>query len=291
MQTSFNKMFSKLLDEDEEEIKVVAMVNANCKGYCRVLLDQTSIEFFLENLSQVDTVNRCYLWRILFDHVRLLKISPMDYITAVQSHLLNEPEGQIVTFILEKVCWIVEHGLVENSADAKFNEYAVNLTLDVLGTTLVDKMRGLPAEKQSDRTLLMDAYIKLLPVADNYNKLIDMVIASNLAVDNQEVGPLNKLQRYACLRKCAAAVSSNEEALEIKALIEAEKKKNYSNNRNDARPRAQSLLLLKSTTNSTQVVTKKQNKNNLNPYRKPTQPKWLPRNKTRTTPIVTSKPR
>ena len=30
------------------------------------------------------------------------------------------------------------------------------------------------------------------------------------------------------MRKCTAVVSSNEEALEVKALVEAEKQKNYS---------------------------------------------------------------
>ena len=53
--------------------------------------------------------------------------------------------------------------MVENSPDAKFNEYAINLTLDVLTSTLTDKIRNLPAEKQSEKTLLMDYYIKLLP--------------------------------------------------------------------------------------------------------------------------------
>jgi len=33
---------------------IIAMVNANCKGYCRALLDQTSIDFFMEFLSEVD---------------------------------------------------------------------------------------------------------------------------------------------------------------------------------------------------------------------------------------------
>lgn len=73
--------------------KVVAMVDANCKGYCRVILDQDSLEFFLENLNIVDTLNRCYLWQILFDHVHMLKISPMDYLTAVNTHLMDESVG------------------------------------------------------------------------------------------------------------------------------------------------------------------------------------------------------
>jgi len=123
------------------------MVNANNKGYCLALLDQPSVDFFCENLSSVDTVNRCYLWRILFDHVGLLSLSPMEFITTVQSHLLDESEGQIVPYILEKVCWIVEHDLLENGADVKFREYAVTLTLDVIASTLIDKIRNLPASK------------------------------------------------------------------------------------------------------------------------------------------------
>ena len=50
-------------------------------------------DFFVEFLSDIDTVNRCYLWRILFDHVTLLKLSPAEFIGAVITHILNEPEG------------------------------------------------------------------------------------------------------------------------------------------------------------------------------------------------------
>lgn len=56
------------------------MANANNKGYCRVLLDQHSLDFFVEYLGEIDAVNRCYLWRILFDHVTLLKLAPIEFI-------------------------------------------------------------------------------------------------------------------------------------------------------------------------------------------------------------------
>ena len=36
---------------NDSDGNVAALVNANCKGYCRALLDQPSIDFFLENLS------------------------------------------------------------------------------------------------------------------------------------------------------------------------------------------------------------------------------------------------
>lgn len=59
---------------------IIAMANANLKGYCRVLLDQPSLDFFVEYLSEIDAVNRCYLWRILFDHVTLLQLAPVNFI-------------------------------------------------------------------------------------------------------------------------------------------------------------------------------------------------------------------
>ena len=59
---------------------IIAMPNAGNKGYCRALLDQNSLNFFTEYLRDVDTANRCYLWRILFDHVTLLKLAPVEFI-------------------------------------------------------------------------------------------------------------------------------------------------------------------------------------------------------------------
>ena len=102
------------------------------------------------------------------------------------------------------------------------------MTLGVIASTLIDKIHNLPEAKHADKTLLVDHYIKLLPAADSYEKLVDMVIAKNLAVEGKHVSPLNKLQRYACLRKCAAVVNSDEEAKEIQRLIEDEKTRDYS---------------------------------------------------------------
>lgn len=43
-------------------------VNANNKGYCRVIFDNVSLPFLLDNLSKVTNIpNRCYLWRALAD--------------------------------------------------------------------------------------------------------------------------------------------------------------------------------------------------------------------------------
>ena len=56
------------------------LIDANSKGYCRVLLDQGTIEYMGEYLKHVDVINRCYLWRILFDQVMLKRMTPLQYI-------------------------------------------------------------------------------------------------------------------------------------------------------------------------------------------------------------------
>ena len=185
VQSKFAEMFGGAQeDEDGEPIRVISLVNANCKGYCRVKLDRHSAEYFQEHLSSIDTVNRCYLWRILFDHVRLLKISPQDFLTAVNAHLLQESETQIIEFIIEKVNWIVDNGLVENSPDPNFNEYAANLTKDTIAGTYIDKLRNL--DNQAEKTLLITNYLKLLRADEeaHFGKLIEMARSATLSHEN-----------------------------------------------------------------------------------------------------------
>lgn len=42
----------------------------------------------------------------------------MEFVVAVSSHLMNETEGLIVPFILDRVAWIIENNILENQADA-----------------------------------------------------------------------------------------------------------------------------------------------------------------------------
>jgi len=133
-------------------------------------------------------VNRCYLWRILFDHVTLLKLAPIDFITTVNSHLGGESEGQVVPYVLNKVCWIVEHGLVENGSDARFIEYATNMALDVTADTLITKLINLPAAKQSEKTCLMDYLLRLLPAATKFDILKQAAQQGALSWEGRVVG-------------------------------------------------------------------------------------------------------
>jgi hypothetical protein len=53
------------------------LLNANNKGYARVVLDQESLNFMLQNLTKIKSdLNRSYIWRILSDTIKLKEVTP-----------------------------------------------------------------------------------------------------------------------------------------------------------------------------------------------------------------------
>ena len=62
------------------------MVNANNRGYCKVLLREEELKFFgavLKENDSLDNVNRAYLWRILWSHVQSGDLKIKDFTTLI----------------------------------------------------------------------------------------------------------------------------------------------------------------------------------------------------------------
>jgi hypothetical protein len=68
-----------------KQIPVAILPNSSNKGYCRVVLDEASIKHFVAHFMEqhVTTYNRTYLWRILFDHIKMLKMQPKQFLDIV----------------------------------------------------------------------------------------------------------------------------------------------------------------------------------------------------------------
>ena len=64
------------LDASRGSKKMACLLNANNKGYCRVKLDPDHMLYFREVLQKIDTMNRCYLMRVLYDQVRMRNLAP-----------------------------------------------------------------------------------------------------------------------------------------------------------------------------------------------------------------------
>jgi len=80
------------------------LINANNKGYCRVILDVESRAFFLEHLSEItDDINRCNVWRIICDNMKLGQISGEEVINCVCKHIIPETEEYTLPVVLSAV--------------------------------------------------------------------------------------------------------------------------------------------------------------------------------------------
>ena len=76
-------------------------------------MSQDELDFFGSKLRELDTVNRCYTWRILFDHVAMGKLAPSKFLDIVLQKLPHETHEQIVLFVLEKVSYLANLGFVD----------------------------------------------------------------------------------------------------------------------------------------------------------------------------------
>lgn len=87
---------------------VAALVNSGNQGYARVLLDDSSIQYFLDNISSLKSqADRTQTWGILDDHVRMCRVSPAAFIKAVVDHIGAETEQRTLFFIIGKVEYIL----------------------------------------------------------------------------------------------------------------------------------------------------------------------------------------
>jgi len=72
------------------------ILNAEDNGYCKVILDPTSIAYLKENLNELEEdLTRLIVWRSLWDMVRDGKISGVEFLTSVVKHLPTETSTTI----------------------------------------------------------------------------------------------------------------------------------------------------------------------------------------------------
>ena len=80
------------------------MVNANNRGYCKVILSQEEINFFgtqLTEIESLDSLNRAYLWRILWSHVRSGATTIKYYMDTISAGLPKELNEDVIVSCLK----------------------------------------------------------------------------------------------------------------------------------------------------------------------------------------------
>jgi aminopeptidase N len=111
-----------IMENCENMRPVAALVNSGAQGYCRVVFDERSIEYFLANVSSIKSqADRTYIWQTLYDHVRLIKVSPAKYVKCVIDHVSSETEQRTLAMIIGQTSSAVNTLLEAEERDALTN--------------------------------------------------------------------------------------------------------------------------------------------------------------------------
>lgn len=140
---------------------VAALVNASNQGYARVILDNSSIEYFLANISSIKMqADRTQTWQVLHDHVRMCKVSPADFLKCVIEHISNESEQRTLSMIIAKTAYVMANFLEQDQKEALseqlFNvllKHCLNQQSQSLRNLLINNLLGF-ATSQAQKAML-----------------------------------------------------------------------------------------------------------------------------------------
>lgn len=65
-------------------------------------------------MDKLNTVNRCYMWRILFDHVRMGHLKIDDFWRVFIRFFKDEKNEDLTIYLLNKIKWLVEVGFIDS---------------------------------------------------------------------------------------------------------------------------------------------------------------------------------
>lgn len=72
-------------------------------------MDERSIQFYLANLSKVQTqLDRTYIWMLLCSHIESCQVSPIAFMNCFIENIEHESEQQTLTFLMTSVSKIME---------------------------------------------------------------------------------------------------------------------------------------------------------------------------------------
>lgn len=71
-------------------------------------MDADSIKYFIMNLSEIKNQNdRGYLWIVLFDSLKLQKMTPKQYVQLVIDNIKDETDQQTIMYIIGKLKYVM----------------------------------------------------------------------------------------------------------------------------------------------------------------------------------------
>jgi len=185
------------------------LLNVGDWGYCKIRIDEESLEFFKNNLCKIqDSLSRQLVWRALWDMTRDIRISAVEFLDAVKQQVPQETLPEICNYVLEISTSALSNYIPDEAQEA---EAKVMLKL------VLDKVR-----EYSDKPEAL-IFQKRVPFFIKHPEDISMgiswVTSNDTGIPNYTLG---QLDRWAIIKKYSALTS------EAKEIVEQERQKDNS---------------------------------------------------------------
>lgn len=178
-----------------EQKPSAVLINSGLKGYCRTVLDSDSLQFFLENLSQIDDdLTRSYIWRTLWDNLKINVVSGDEFLECFIDHFIPETEEYTMPVALQTVQFIIKYHLSEDlEQKASYQKTLKEVFITKLKTNCITK---------SMEVLLIQELVSMMSADDNEDVNSALKWIRDLAIDLGEghLFKIDKLQRYMLLK-------------------------------------------------------------------------------------------
>lgn len=172
-----------------ETLPEAVLVNAGVKGYCRTIIDSMSLSFFLESLSLIkDDLNRSYVWRTLWENLKLGNVTGFQVLDCFLKHFPEETEEYTMTFTLQMIQHILKYRIDPED----------KLTfLPLLRDLFLRKIEHCCSTKSME-VLLFQELVSMFQANDKQDFLTAFrwLGSSKATISETKVITLDKLQRY-----------------------------------------------------------------------------------------------
>jgi aminopeptidase N len=180
------------------------ILNVSDWGYCKVVLDDLSLNTLKRHLSKLpEGLTRQLVWRSLFDMVRDIKISGVEFLESAIHLLPLEQDSNIVNYVLEISSAALYNYVPEGHNKERLAQQLLNI--------VIDKIRSAPSVQ--DSVVFQKRVVMYLYHHDDINTAVTWVLNDDTGIEGFKLGQLDRwdiIKKYAAISTDAKSVVDKE---------------------------------------------------------------------------------
>lgn len=180
------------------------ILNVEDWGYCKIVLDDKSLQVIRNSFMNIkDLLTRQLIWRALYDMVRDIKLSGVEFCEFVISFLPPEQDSILANYILEIVAPVLYSFIPEGSDKKALASRIFHILLDKIQSS----------SSQEESMIYQKRVTSFMHHPDDIRRCVDWVENDSTGIEGFKLGQIDRwevIKRYATIEPNAAQIVENE---------------------------------------------------------------------------------